>query len=63
MDPQTPARAGATTCWSKSSTDLKQLCAVEHYILIVGGVETVKNTLFAVKHGFAYAVRGTTGYP
>lgn len=25
---------GSTTCWSKSSIDLKQLCAVEHYILI-----------------------------
>lgn len=24
----------STTCWSKSSIDLKQLCAVEHYILI-----------------------------
>lgn len=25
---------GSTACWSKSSIDLKQLCAVDHYILI-----------------------------
>lgn len=25
---------GSTACWSKSSIDLKQLCAIDHYILI-----------------------------
>lgn len=50
-----PLLSGPTR-WNKSSIDLMHLLAVEHYILIRATAAAVRHGLFAVKHGFAYAL-------
>lgn len=47
---------GPPTCRSKSSIDLKQLCALKTFYSYLGGAVAVKNRLFAVKHGSAYVL-------